>query len=116
MTRRRREDKPVKEPPAKSRSRTVRSLIEEDTDMSRSTALERYEVESEEEWTSLKIPMNTEKTELKDGVAEKLERLKEELLDELKNQTGAYASLRMSSPFMARIQKETIPKSSWCRP
>lgn len=44
------------------------------------------------------------------GVAEKLERLKEELLAELKNQTRVHASLRTTSPFVAYIQEETIPK------
>lgn len=49
MTRKRREDELIREPLAKSRSCTVRSVIEEDADI-----LERYEVESEEEGTSLK--------------------------------------------------------------
>lgn len=57
----------------------MRSLIEKDDDMP-----ERYEVESKEEGTSLKAPMTSKKTSTKDGVAEKLERLKGELLAELK--------------------------------
>lgn len=68
-------------------------------------------IESEEEGTSSKTLMNVEKTDSKDEkVTEKLERLKEELLVELKNQTGAYESLRTSSLFVAHIKEETIPK------
>lgn len=69
----------------------MRNLIEEDANMSRSAALERYKVESKEEGTSSKTLGNVRKTDLKEeGVAEKLERLKEELLAKIKNQTGAH--------------------------
>lgn len=72
----------------------MRSLIEEDTDVP-----ERYEVESEKEGTSSKAPMTSGKTSMKDEeVAEKLEKLKGELLVELKNQTGAHTSLRKNLP------------------
>lgn len=40
----------------------------------------------------------------------KLERLKEELLAELKSQMGLQTSLRTSSPCVTCIQEETIPK------
>lgn len=111
MTKRRREDEHIREPLTKFRSCVLRSATEEEADMSRTATLERCEVESEKEGTNFKIPANVEKTDLKDeGVAEKLNRLKEELLAELKSQTGAHTSLRTSSPFMARIQEETIPQ------
>lgn len=81
LKRKRREGESTREPPAKSTSCTVRNQIEKNTDR-----LERYEVESEKEGTSLKAPVISEKTSTKDeGVAEKLEKLKEELLAELKN-------------------------------
>lgn len=49
--------------------------------MSRSAALKRYEMESEEEGASSKTSANVIKTDLKDeGVVKKLERPKEELL------------------------------------
>lgn len=44
------------------------------------------------------------------GVTEKLERLKGELLAELKNQTRAHTSLRTTSSFVACIWEEAIPK------
>lgn len=99
LTRKRREGEPSREPSAKSRSHIVRDLIEEDADK-----MERYEVESEEESTSSKAPMTSRKTSMKEeGVTEKIERLKEELLAKLKSQVGAHTSLRTTSPFVARI-------------
>lgn len=66
--------------------------------------LERYEIESEEEGISSKASMTSRKTNMKDaGVIEKLKRLKGELLAELKNQTRVHTSLRIISPFVARI-------------
>lgn len=80
----------------------MRSLIEEDADVPK-----RYEVESEEEGTSLKAPMTSGKTSTKvEGLSEKLQKLKEELLAELKNQIGAHTSLRTTSPFVAWIQED----------
>lgn len=110
VTRRRREDELVREPPTKSRSRAVRSLIEEDIDVSRSAMLGGYERESNGEGTSSKSPANVKKPDARDeGVDKRLERLKE-LLVELKSQARAHTSLRTSSPFATRIQEETIPK------
>lgn len=85
----------------------MRSLIDEDVDLPK-----RYEVESEKEGASSKAPMTSGKTNMKDGVTEKLKRLKGELLADLNNQTGAHTSLRTTSSFVAHIQEETIPKNS----
>lgn len=60
----------------------MRSLIEEDIDMGRSVMLGRYESESEGEETSSKSPADSKKPKTKEkGVKEKLEKPKEELLD-----------------------------------
>lgn len=111
-TRRRRNNGTSREPPAKSRSRVVRKLIEEDVDMSRSTTLRGYETESKGEGTIFKFPYKVKKSEAREeGVKKKLERLKKELLAELKSQAVVPASLRTSSSFITRIQQETIPKT-----
>lgn len=60
LTRKRREAESAREPPAKSRSCTVRDLIEEDTNR-----MERYEVESEKEGTSSKGPITSRETSRK---------------------------------------------------
>lgn len=101
ITKRRREDEPVKEPPAKSKSREVRSLIEGDLDVSRSATLGGYETESEGEGTSSKSSVNAKKLDARDErVDKRLERLKEDFLVELKSIAGAQISLRTSSPFV----------------
>lgn len=85
--------------------------MEGDIDMSRRATLERYETKSKGEGTSLKSLVNVKKPNARDeGVDKRLERLKEELLAELKSQAGAYTCLRMSSLFVTRIQEETILK------
>lgn len=85
-TRRRRKDEPVKELPTKFKSCAMRSLIEEDVDISRVAALERYEMKSEGEGTSSKSLIKFRKLDARnEGVDERLERLKEELLAELKS-------------------------------
>lgn len=80
MIQKSKEGKHAREPPTKFKGRTVRSLIEKDSNVQ-----ERYEIESKEEGTNLKISMTSEKTNTKDeGVTEKPKRLKGELLVELK--------------------------------
>lgn len=63
----------------------VRSLIEENIDVSRSATLGGYETGSEEEGTSSKPPTSVRKSKIKEGVEKRLEMLKEELLVELKS-------------------------------
>lgn len=83
----------------------VRSLIEEDVDMSKSMMLEEYEIESEGKGTSCKSSVRAKNSEATEEVKKKLERLKEELLVELKSQTGLQTSLRTSSLVMTHIQE-----------
>lgn len=105
VTRRRREDELIRESLAKFRSHAIRSLIEEDVDVSRSRILGGYEMKSEGEGISSKSLVNVEKLDTRDkGVDKRLEKLKEELLAELKSQVRVHMSLRTSSPFMTRIQ------------
>lgn len=81
----------------------MRNLIEDDADVP-----ERYEIESEEEGTRSKALMTSGKTSTKEeGVAEKL---KEELLAELKNQIGSHTRFKTTSLFVACIREETISK------
>lgn len=68
LTRKKREGESAREPLAKFRSHTMRSLIEEDVDVPK-----RYKLESEEEGTNSKAPMTSGRTNTKDeGVVEKL--------------------------------------------
>lgn len=63
----------------------VRSLTEEDVDVSKSTMLEEYEIESEGKGTSSKSLVRAKNSKATEEVDKKLERLKEKLLDELKS-------------------------------
>lgn len=83
--RRRRDNEISKEPPTKSISCVVRSLTEEDVDVSKSTMLEEYEIESEGKGTSSKSSVRAKNSKATEEVDKKLERLKEKLLDELKS-------------------------------
>lgn len=89
----------------------VRNLIEEDVGVSKSVALGEYETKIEGEGTSSKSPVGAKKSEAGEGgVEKKLEKLKEELLAELKSQAGVPTNLRMSPPFVTQIQEEITLK------
>lgn len=112
-TRRRRDNKALREPLAKSRSFMVRSLIEEDVHIGRSATMGRYDQKVREK-KLVPNPLSIQRSprqRKKKGVEEKLEKLKEEILAELKSKTRTRTSLRTSSPFVARIQEETIHKN-----
>lgn len=65
--------------------------------MNRSAKVGGYEMESKGEGTSSKSLTNVKKPNGRDeGVDNRLERLKEELLAELKSQAGVHTSLRTS--------------------
>lgn len=70
-TRRRRVNEAPREPPANSKIRMVRSLIEEDVNIARSTTLGGYKLESEGEETSSKSPAGSKKLEKKEEGVEK---------------------------------------------
>lgn len=53
--------------------------------VNKSATLDTYEAGSEEEGTSSRSPISARKSEVKEGVENKLERLKEELLAKLKS-------------------------------